>query len=426
MISEFNFKLKNVGLINKADINIGKINVIGGNNSTGKSTSSKMLYSFLRSNSKNRKELTKNTLINDILEFSMDLNLFNNAHRDEENFNPIDDKIINFRNEIHQKQLDDENIDVIKYYKQIKESYDEYMLKYSVNDLLTNSFNNIKNLIEIYEDDDEKLFNSIMNLVIKSEFGKSKFENNEVIFSGNFNNLPFHCYGDIMNSNLKMKGFLTVENVFYLDSFSFFDLLSRGGSQNTEHVSHVFNSIEDDQSNTWADEIKNKNIIKIEEKLFEITGGTFVYDNRNIKFIKDDAEVLMKNTASGIKQVGVIQMLLNTRKLKQNSFLIIDEPEVNLHPEWQIKLAEVLTLLSKDLNIYIYINSHSPLFIEAIRTYAEKYDLLDETNFYLTYPSKEEKFDIEYVPTEDLNIIYNSLGEPYETLSEISIDNQFK
>ena len=410
MITNFKFKLKNVGPIHTANINIGKINVIGGDNSTGKSTSSKILYSFLRSNSKSRKELTKNTLINDILDFSMDLKLFYNSYRDDGNEGAYN-KLIRVIDEIHRKKFDDEYIDIIYYFNEIKSIYQEYTNKYNVNDLLDNSFSNIARLIEIYEDDGEKIFNSIMNLVIKSEFGKTIFENSEINFSGNFNNIPFHCSGHI-NSGLKMEKFLMVEDVFYLDSFSSFDLLSRGGSQNTEHVRHVFNSIKDDQSNSWADEIKNENFIEIEKKLFEITGGTFVYDNRNIIFINNNKELLMKNTASGIKQVGVIQMLLNTRKLKQNSFLIIDEPEVNLHPTWQIKLAEILTLLSKELNIYIYINSHSPLFIEAIRTYAEKYDILDETNFYLTYSSKEEKFDIEYIPTEELDIIYNSLGKP--------------
>ena len=213
--------------------------------------------------------------------------------------------------------------------------------------------------------------------------------------------------------------------MFYLESLSLFDLFSRGGSQNTEHVEHIFKCINLDVSNVWADEIKNKKIINIEEMLFEITGGSFVYDEGNVIFNDD---FLMKNTSSGIKQIGLIQMLLNTRQLKENSFLIIDEPEVNLHPKWQIKFAEILTLLANDLNITVYINTHSPLFIEAMRTFSEQQDLLGETNFYLTYESEENegKYDIKYVPTEDLNTIYNSLGKPYETLSEISIENQFK
>ena len=78
----------------------------------------------------------------------------------------------------------------------------------------------------------------------------------------------------------------------------------------------------------------------------------------------------MKNTASGIKEIGIIQILLNHRKLKDNSFLIIDEPEVNLHPDWQVKFAEIIVFLAKRLNIHIYINSHSPMFIEAISIFS--------------------------------------------------------
>ena len=59
MISDFNVKLENVGVVNNANINIAKINVIAGDNSTGKSTLSKILYSFLRSNSKSRKDCSK-------------------------------------------------------------------------------------------------------------------------------------------------------------------------------------------------------------------------------------------------------------------------------------------------------------------------------------------------------------------------------
>ena len=44
-----NLKINNVRSINKADINISKINVVGGVNSSGKTTVSKLLYCFLKS-----------------------------------------------------------------------------------------------------------------------------------------------------------------------------------------------------------------------------------------------------------------------------------------------------------------------------------------------------------------------------------------
>ena len=33
----------------------------------------------------------------------------------------------------------------------------------------------------------------------------------------------------------------------------------------------------------------------------------------------------------------------------------MDEPEVHLHPEWQVKLAEILTLMVKDLNVNLFV-----------------------------------------------------------------------
>ena len=59
-------ELENIGPIDTAKINIGKVNIVGGKNSTGKSTSSKLLYCFLRSNSSTRQELTKKSLKNSL------------------------------------------------------------------------------------------------------------------------------------------------------------------------------------------------------------------------------------------------------------------------------------------------------------------------------------------------------------------------
>ena len=423
MITNLNLKLKNVGLINNADINLSKINIIAGNNSTGKSTSSKVLYSFLRSNSKTRKELTKNTLIDEVLDLAYDINSFY-KFSEFENENTVQKKneLTEIINEIRTNQIN-ENIDINSYYKKIKKIFNT--IEFTDTNLFDKNISYIDEMINIYEEDGEDLFNSIMNLIIKSEFGKTVLKKNEVQFSGKFDNIPFNYHGHLMNSGIKTEGHLVIEDVFYLESLSLFDLFSKGGSQDSEHIEHVFKSIKTNVSNSWADEIKNKKIIEIEEKLYEITGGSFEYDKGNIIY---NDEFLMKNTSSGIKQIGLIQMLLNNRQLRENSFLIIDEPEVNLHPKWQMKFAEILTLLAHDLNITVYINTHSPLFIEAIRTYSEKQDLLDETNFYLTYESKEceGKCDIKYIETEDLNTIYAYLGKPYETLSEISIENQFK
>ena len=70
----------------------------------------------------------------------------------------------------------------------------------------------------------------------------------------------------------------------------------------------------------------------------ELIDGKFEYvpSEDIFLFIKDNQPPFsMQNTASGLKQLGVIQLLLGNNELTKNSFLILDEPEVNLHPERQ-------------------------------------------------------------------------------------------
>lgn len=56
-MSNIKLKIDNFSPIKNADMDIGKINVIGGLNSTGKSTTSKLLYCFLRAVSSNKEQL---------------------------------------------------------------------------------------------------------------------------------------------------------------------------------------------------------------------------------------------------------------------------------------------------------------------------------------------------------------------------------
>lgn len=102
----------------------------------------------------------------------------------------------------------------------------------------------------------------------------------------------------------------------------------------------------------------------------------------------------------------------------------MDEPEVHLHPEWQVKLAKILVLLVKDLNVNLFINSHSPQFIEAIEVYSIKYSLRDETNFYLTKKDENiEKYNVEKIEYDNLYEIYNNLGDPYDMIDEVRGEN---
>ena len=267
-----NLKLNNIGPINQADINIAKINVVGGVNSSGKSLLSKILYSYLKS------------------------------------------------------QKEDESLDFL----------------------------------------------------MDSE-GITNFKDCDISFDNDFN----------------------PAEIFYIESISMLDLRDLDILR-VDHINTIKEALESDENTTNP---------KIEEILDKI---------QNI--IKKDCS---KTDSAGIKEIGVIQILLQNNKLKENSFLIIDEPEANLHPSWQIKYAEILVLLAKDLNIHIYLNSHSPMFIEAISLYAQYYELLDETNFYLT-DNIDEKFNFRKINPKNLGLVYENLTKPYDELDKLKAKILFK
>ena len=189
--------------------------------------------------------------------------------------------------------------------------------------------------------------------------------------------------------------------IFYIESISMMDLKDLDILR-VDHINTVKEALESDENNVNP---------KIEEILDKI---------QNI--IKNDSS---KVDSAGIKEISIIQILLQNNKLKENSFLIIDEPEANLHPSWQIKYAEILVLLAKDLNIHIYLNSHSPMFIEAISLYAQYYGLLDETNFYLTQEI-DGKYDFRKINPKSLGLVYENLTKPYDELDRLKAKILFK
>lgn len=166
-------------------------------------------------------------------------------------------------------------------------------------------------------------------------------------------------------------------------------------------------------------EEKNEFHKSVEKKVKNIINGEIKFDRNKFTYISKDSDPLaMEDTASGIKQIGIVQLLLSNYKLKKDSFLIIDEPEVNLHPEWQIKFAEILVLLAKDLNITIYINTHSPMFMEAMSLYSEYYDLLNDTFVYLT-EKQDDGYRFKQIDPKDMGAVYENLSRPYDDLDEI-------
>ncbi|MEO8974057.1 MAG: AAA family ATPase [Ktedonobacteraceae bacterium] len=118
---------------------------------------------------------------------------------------------------------------------------------------------------------------------------------------------------------------------------------------------------------------------------------------------------------------------------RPGELLIIDEPEMNLHPEAQVKMIELLSMLiNTDLNILI--TTHSPYVIDHLTNLIKAYDAEDKETvrreFYLkrtdAFISKEnvsvyliDKSKATKAIDEDGVIELNTFGEVSDRISDI-------
>lgn len=452
MENDLILQIDNVGPISHAKINIGKINIIGGNNSTGKSTASKLLYCFLRANSPGGEKLiirNVSFLMKDIIRkirpFSHKrMNIDDDSHIYRYKYVDDNESMISREeseelaniDEILSKHVfsNEENLsaeDLINFHDFFNGIFDKISLKFDDNDPRFKSLNRImvsmNDTINNLLYNPAELYNSILRQLIASEFNIKGPSPSDNIAKLECSNLDIEDVCDFKNYDFNHRNPIPIEQIYYLDSFSILDRF-RNGLFDTDHVTSLRDDLLEDSGFKAGIHDNLQVIIQNMEKCINtLIDGRLEFNNGGFEYVSNDGvSSQMRNTASGIKQIGVIQRLLSNYKLYPGSFLFIDEPEVNLHPQWQVKLANILILLANDLDISLYINTHSPLFIEAIRTFADEYDLLDDTNFYLTKDDSPNKYSFERIASDDLYIIFEELGKPYDYLDEIQMAKMFK
>lgn len=168
--------------------------------------------------------------------------------------------------------------------------------------------------------------------------------------------------------------------------------------------------------------ISQPKVLNRSNKLFKniknIIHGEVFYDSfkDDIFYKKDDlaTKFEMNQTSSGIKMFGFLQILLLNKSLTKGSVLILDEPEVHLHPKWQLEYAKLIVSLVKE-NIIVLVTSHSPYMIEALQRYGSQAKI--PMNFYLaTLEGKQSTFK---EVTNNISPIFEQLSEPFDIFDEM-------
>ena len=111
---------------------------------------------------------------------------------------------------------------------------------------------------------------------------------------------------------------------------------------------------------------------------------------------KDGATFRYPDCAEGIKALAPLQVLDSYGLLDSNTLLILDEPEVHLHPQWIVKCAETLVNLVAQRQVRVLVASHSPYLIQALQRFAARALGAGQFRFYLAEEAEGVPFGYTY------------------------------
>ncbi len=124
------------------------------------------------------------------------------------------------------------------------------------------------------------------------------------------------------------------------------ELLTNGGADGQAQAAQVS-----------MPKVKFQNII---DELFQETEKTIDRKSNEIQFVQGDETLTPYQLSSGEKQMLVIMLTVLVED-NQHYALIMDEPEISLHIEWQQQLISLIRELNP--NVQIILSTHSPALI---------------------------------------------------------------
>ena len=416
--------LNNIGKIENAVIELNGITVIAGENNTGKSTVGKALYSVINSCNNYKKLIydTRIISINNLL--SIIGKRIDETHSRNKIFSAKD--ILNNS----QKYISDTLLleTYIKDCVKNHTGYDSRILDNDIADiakrivqLLKVSDSDILKRIVLYYFSKE--FNGQINNIYTNDTASIEFDTNIGKIAMNFNESTVTNIEGVYEPSEKT---VYIDNPFVLDEGKPMFVISNayGVNHKDDLIAKIHTKLENVYIlNDIVVENKLNNVYKL---INRVCAGDVVKNEQNAsygyKIANSDKVLNVKNLSTGLKTFAIIKTLLKNGTLNEKSVLILDEPEIHLHPQWQMMFAELIVLIQKEFNMRILLNTHSPYFMKAIEVYTAKYAIADKCRYYLSYMNG----DISQIRdvTENTEDIYKLLARPLQELENVRYNNE--
>ena len=174
--------------------------------------------------------------------------------------------------------------------------------------------------------------------------------------------------------------------------------------------------------NVFASLFAEKSLEEIYAILNDVVEGNILFQDNNISLQskKFNKPININNLSTGLKAFVILKILLERNILKEKDVLILDEPEIHLHPKWQMQYAQIIVLLQKFFDLSIIVTTHSADFLAAIEYYDKKHKNIDKCKFYLA--KNEDNFNTFVDVTKETEEIYKQMFIPKFHLDELNYE----
>lgn len=428
-------QINNFAKIGQSDIILDGITIITGENNTGKSTVGKILFSLFNALCDIEDKVRKERLA-EIRNTTFTI-LQNNISGLDISRNTLTRNSLRLSRQIRQqiKETFEENSEITK--QDILEMVEDElnvwddlragMTHYEWDGLVEQLTQNISEILELSEKDIIRevitgYFGNVFHDQISSLVNKDnaatllrleiKGRNNTVVFEEN-RCKEFESEIDLTNKAI------------YIDNPFIIDELASSSSMNP--MNKLLKELLADTEDTEAmDGIIET--LRAKEKLSDIYDALARVVDGNIERNKVDDEFYLKsdcfeeslsfhNLSAGMKSFVVLKMLVEKGCIKEKDVIILDEPEIHLHPQWQVAYAELIVLLQKHFDLNIVVTTHSPYFVDAINLFSCKYDIDKKVNYYLS-TNMGAVAKMENV-TDHIDAIYKKMASPIQILDTL-------
>ena len=430
-------KLKNILKIKEAHIEIGGLTVITGENNTGKTTVGKILFSVLKTlNHVRRLDQAKVELT-----ISKEMRSLHRMVRFRDRFNPSLEEITETARDLARGVLE---------YEDFKREIVKRLLPAEISPrqaaIFSSSLDNIKRHLDSLNNPEAAL-KSEFDSIVKSEFNESLTSFGKTESTIRFHDETTDASGseitiNITNGatdNVEVWGYPSIDDVTLIESPVFLPILNvlRSSSSiaspslrklstayfrenvpfHLADMAEKLLSAETIEDTLFFDKEKWGTLLS---KITETIDGQIEIDprTRQLYYVQKGQRIPILSVASGIKSFGVLQRLIQTDNLSAFNLLIWDEPEIHLHPEWQIVFCRLIVELVAE-GIPIVLSTHSPYFVQAIRYFAAQKNIEKDVRYYMADEADESGLtDIREV-TQDLNEVFKLLATPLHKIMNV-------